>query len=204
MATQHNRRLLRRRQGNHLEIPRHVTKTVGNITDHLSRESLITIGIRETESNAAARMRDHGPVPPIPTVWATVKRICSLRCFRGWVLIRKNVIRCPINHEAAVLDPVCVAAWDATEVRMLAVLRSSVSSSLKQSLPFPFSLIGATYNTVIASIVKASHNVSFNAIGVIDEQIRDTGSVGDEIGTDAYALNDIFAIFVWACVAPCN
>jgi hypothetical protein len=132
MATQHNWRLLRRRQRNHLEIPRHITKTVGNITDYLSRESLITIRIRETESNAAARMRDHGPVPPIPTVWATVKRICSLRCFRGWVLIRKNVIRCPVNHKTAVFDPVCVAAWDTTEVRMLAVLRSSVFSTSKQ------------------------------------------------------------------------
>jgi hypothetical protein len=127
MAAQHNRRLLRRRQRNHLKIPRHVTKTVGNITDYLTREPLVTIRIRKTESNAAARVRDDGPVPPIPAVWAAVKRICSLRCFRRFILIRKNVIRCPVNHETAILDPVCVAAWDTTEVRMLAVLQSSVS-----------------------------------------------------------------------------
>ena len=142
MAAQHNRRLLRRRQCNHLKIPRHVTKTVGNITDYLTREPLIAIRIRKTESNAAARVRDDGPVSPIPSVWATVKRICSFRCFWGRVLIRENVIRCPVNHKAAVLDPVCVAAWDTTEVRMLAVLRSSVFSSPKQSPPFSFSLIG--------------------------------------------------------------
>jgi len=135
MAAQHNRRLLRRCQRNHLKIPRHVTKTIGNITDYLTRETLITIRIRETESNAAARVRDDGPVPPIPSVWATVKRICSFRCFRRWILIRKNVIRCPVNLEAAVLDPVCVAAWDTTKVRMLAVLRSSVSPP--QSNPRP-------------------------------------------------------------------
>jgi len=122
VRTQHNGRLLCRRQCNHLEIPSHVAQTIRHITDDLTREALITIRISETERDTISRVRNDGPVSPIPAIWTAVQSICSSRCSSRWILIGKNIVRRPIDHETAVLDAICVPSGYAAEMRMLAIL----------------------------------------------------------------------------------
>ena len=128
VRAQHNRRLLRRRYRNHLEIPRHVTQSIGNIRNHLTRESLIAIRISQAESDAISRMGDHSPISPIPAIWATVQSVRTSRCLGRWVFIGKNMIRRPIDLKSAILDTICIPSWYAPKMRMLAILFPLVSS----------------------------------------------------------------------------
>jgi hypothetical protein len=122
VARQHNRRLLRRRQRNHLKVPAHVAQTIRNITNHLSRKSLISIRIRQAKRDGITRMRNDSPIPPIPAIWAAVQGVSAIGCSRCRVLVGKNIVRRPIDHKTAVLDAICIASWYAAEMRVLAVL----------------------------------------------------------------------------------
>lgn len=203
MRRKHNRRLLRSSNGHHLKIPRHVPQTIRNITDHLTREPLIAIRIRQRESNAITRMRDDGPIPPIPTTRSTVQGICTTRCCCRRILVGENMVSLPINHERAVFNSVCVSAWYAAEVRMLFILEAPVSLSSPLT-HVPKSKARKTYKGVISSIIKAPHNIPLNPTCIINKQIRDTRPIRDEISSDIDALNHVFPIAVWTCTAPSN
>lgn len=41
-------------------------------------------------------------------------------------------------------------------------------------------------NSVVRSIVEAKHDISLYAMCVVDEQIADSSTIRDEIGTDAF------------------
>ena len=122
MRAQHNRRRLRGRNSNHLKIPSHVTKRIRNVTDNLSWEALRSIRIREGESDAVHRVGDDGPIAPIPAIGTTVQGVCSLWCFWSGILVGSYVRGYAIDGESAVLDAVCVAAWDTAEMGVLFVL----------------------------------------------------------------------------------
>ena len=70
-----------------------------------------------------------------------MKRVCPSRRGLGRVLIGKNMVCLSIDHETAILDAVCVAAWNAAEMRMLTVLllsaftRPTLHPSPKNNLP---------------------------------------------------------------------
>lgn len=51
---------------------------------------------------------------------------------------------------------------------------------------------------VVSGIVKTQHKISLNAVRVIDEEIGDAGSIGDEVGADAFCLEVPLAVGVRA------
>jgi len=61
-----------------------------------------------------------------------------------------------------------------------------------------------TYDPIITSIIKARNDIPLDTTRIINKQIRDARSIWDESGADAYPLNDIFAIAVWACAGSSN
>jgi len=121
VATQHNRGLLLQADRAHAEIPRPVSKRICDITDYLSRESLITSLVHQAESNTILRMRNDRPIPPIPSIWSAVQGIYTVWVIGCRVLVRENVVAGAIDREGRVLDAIGVAAGNTAEMRMLLV-----------------------------------------------------------------------------------
>lgn len=174
MGAQHHRRLLGRRNGHHLQIPSHITKSISNIADNLPGEALISVRIGQTKGDAIRGMCDHGPVTPIPAVWSSMQRIDALRMSWLGVFVGENVIRGSVENEGGILDSVCISTWNASEMRMLAV------------------------DAVVRGIIEASYNVPLTSRGVIDEEVGDGSSVGDEVGADIDAADFVFAVCIGA------
>jgi hypothetical protein len=159
-------------------------------------------------------MRDDSPVSPIPAIWAPMQRIRASRGVIGRILIGKNMVGLSIDHETAILDAVRVATWNAAEMRMLTVLLRSAMSlphfthTLKITSQLPINQMDSemmrTYNPIITSVIKARNDIPLDTARIINKQIRDTRSIGNESGADAYSLNDIFAIAVWARARSSN
>lgn len=115
-------------------------------------------------------MGDDSPIPPVPTVRSTMKSISAIRSLRGRILVRKNMICRSINDEAGVLDAIGITSGHSTKVWMLPV------------------------DTIVTCIVETKHNVSLNALAVVDEEVGDCGAVGDEVGSDSWSGNHVLAI----------
>ncbi len=54
-------------------------------------------------------------------------------------------------------------------------------------------------NAVVGGIVKAQHYIPFYATSIVNEQVGDTGPVWDEVCSNAFGLNMVFAIGVRTC-----
>ncbi len=91
-----------------------------------------------------------------------------VRCCR--VLVGEDIIRYTVDIERGVLDAVCVAPGDATEMGVLAV------------------------NGVIGRVVKTTYDVELNAGGRIDEKVGDRSTVWNEIGADIRPIDGVFSI----------
>ena len=172
MRAQHDRRLLRRRQRHHPEVPGHVAQRVGDVADDLAGEALVAVGIGQAEGDGAGRVGDDGPVPPVPAVGPAVQGVDAGGVRGRRVLVGQDVVRLAVDHEARVLDPVRVAAGHAAEVRVLAV------------------------HGVVGGVVEAAHDVALHAGRVVDEQVGDGRAVGDEVGADADAADLVLAVLV--------
>ena len=149
MTAQHNRSLLLQADGAHTEIPRPVPKRIRDITDHLTRESLITSLIHKAESDTILSMRDDRPVPPIPTIWSAVQGIYAFWVVWGRVLVGQDVVAGAVDGEGRVLDAIGVAAGYTTEMRMLLV------------------------DAVVGGVVPAGDDIAFDAGGIVQEEIGD-------------------------------
>lgn len=55
-------------------------------------------------------------------------------------------------------------------------------------------------NAVVTSIVKASDNVSSDAVLILNQEVRNGGTVGNESGLDAISEQPVFAVLVGAFV----
>jgi hypothetical protein len=62
VRTQHDRRLLGGRQGHHLEVPSVRGHGVGDVTDDLTRETLLAIWVDNGKGNGILSMRDNREV----------------------------------------------------------------------------------------------------------------------------------------------
>ncbi len=54
-------------------------------------------------------------------------------------------------------------------------------------------------NAVVGGIVKAQDYIPLYAMSVVDEQVGNAGTVWDEVCSNAFSLNVVFAIGVWTC-----
>ena len=88
------------------------------------------------------------------------------------VLVGINVVLLAIDLESRVLDSVGIAAGHTTQVRVLLV------------------------DLVVAGIVEAEDNVTDFTVDVLDEEVADGSSVGDEVGADALAGDLVLAVLV--------
>ena len=88
------------------------------------------------------------------------------------VLISINVVSLTIDLESRVLNPVGVAAGHTTQVRVLLV------------------------DLVVAGIVETKDNVADFAVDVLDEEVADGGTIGDEVGADSLAGDRVLAVLV--------
>ena len=88
------------------------------------------------------------------------------------VLVGINVVLLAIDLEGRVLDSVGIAAGHTTQVRVLLV------------------------DLVVAGIVEAEDNVADFAVNVLDEEVADGSSIGDEVGADALAGDLVLAVLV--------
>ncbi len=172
MTAQHDWRLLRRAHSHHLELPSPISKSIGNITDHLPRKPLVAILVRQTEGDTVACMSHHSPIPPIPPVRPTMQCIQAIRIIWGRVLVGQDLERLAINRERGILDAIGVSPWNASEMRMLLV------------------------NTVVRGVVEATDDIALDSGGVIDEEVGDGGAVGDKCCADVGTFNCVFAIGV--------
>lgn len=87
------------------------------------------------------------------------------------MLIRIDLVGIPIDHKARILDPIRIPS------------RHTVQMWMK----FGSSIEG--------SIVESQHNVSLNSMDVSDEEVGDCCCVGDELGTDSFGLDLVFAVW---------
>jgi hypothetical protein len=88
------------------------------------------------------------------------------------VLISIDVVSLAIDLEGGVLDSVGVASGHTTQVRVLLV------------------------DAVVGSIVEAEDDVTHLAVDVLDEEVADGSSVGDEVGADTLARDLVLAVLV--------
>jgi len=88
------------------------------------------------------------------------------------VLVGINMVLLAINLESRVLDPVGVAAGHTTQVRVLLV------------------------DLVVAGIVEAEDDVADFTVDVLDEEVADGSSVGDEVGANTLAGDLVLAVLV--------
>ena len=88
------------------------------------------------------------------------------------VLVGVDVVLLAINLEGRVLDSVGVAAGHTAQVRVLLV------------------------DLVVAGIVEAEDNVADFTVDVLDEEVADGSSVGDEVGADTLAGDLVLAVLV--------
>lgn len=88
------------------------------------------------------------------------------------VLVGINMVLLAINLESRVLDPVGVAAGHTAQVRVLLV------------------------DLVVAGIVEAEDDVADFTMDVLDEEVADGSSVGDEVGADTLAGDLVLAVLV--------
>ena len=49
-------------------------------------------------------------------------------------------------------------------------------------------------DAVVASIVETKDNVTLDAVGVVDEKVGDGSAVWDEVGTNAFGRDLVFAV----------
>lgn len=82
------------------------------------------------------------------------------------------MIRLAINDETRIPDSICISTGNTSKMWMLSV------------------------DTIIACVIETSDNVTFDPGGIIDEEIGDGGTVGDEVGADAGGGDHIFAVGV--------
>ena len=88
------------------------------------------------------------------------------------MLVGINVVLLAIDLESRIFDPVGVAAGHTTQVRVLLV------------------------DLVVAGIVEAEDNVADFTVDVLDEEVADGSSVGDEVGADTLAGDLVLAVLV--------
>lgn len=170
MRAQHDRGLPLRGNSNHLKVPGHVAQGIGDIRDDLAGEALVSIRVGDAEGDAGGRVRDDGPVAPVPAVGPAMERVDAIGGSGLGILIREDVEGLAIDLEAGVLDAVRVPPGHAAKVRVLAV------------------------KGVVGGVVPAADDVALAAGGVVDEQVRDGGAVGHEVGADAVAVDRVLAV----------
>jgi hypothetical protein len=173
VTAEHDRRLLRGRDSNHLEVPGHVGQSVGDVRDNLSREALRTIGVDDGEGDAVVRVRYNGEVPPVPAIGTSMQRVHTLWVVWSRVLVGQDVVRHSVELEGAVLYAIGIAPWNTAKVRMLLV------------------------NAVVGGIVEAAHDVTLDSVLVIDKQIGDGRAIWDESRCDALSVDPVLAVLVW-------
>ena len=158
--------------GDHAEVPVLALNSVGDVGDDLTGEALLAIRVSDVEGDAALGVTDHGEVAPIPAVRSTVEGVNTLGVTGGRVLVGQDVEGLAVNLEGAVLDTVGVTSGNTTEVRMLLV------------------------NAVVGSIVEATNDVSRNTILVVDDQVGDGGTVGNEGRLKTITVEPVLAILI--------
>lgn len=145
VAAEHDGRLLRGRESHHLKIPRVVLDGVRDVRDDLAGEALLAVRVDDGERDAVVRVGDDGEVPEVPAVGTAVQGLGAIGRRRSGSLVRRDVVRPPVNFEGAVRDAVRIAARHATKMRVLPV------------------------DPIVTGIVKAGYYVSPNPVLVIDE-----------------------------------
>jgi hypothetical protein len=102
------------------------------------------------------------------------KRILTttVQSVQAAVLIRIGLVHLTVELESGVHDSVGVASGHTTQVRVLLV------------------------DAVVAGIVEAEDDVTHLAVDVLDEEVADRSSVGDEVGFDTLARDLVLAVLV--------
>lgn len=172
MAAQHNGRLLGRRLGHHLEVPVPPVQGIRDDGGDFSGEALLSIGVNKGECDAVVGVRDDGEVAPVPAIGAAVQGVHALGICHGRVLVGLDLVLYAVDLKGGVLDAIGIAARHSTKVRVLFVL------------------------AVVRGVVEAGDNVALDAIAVLDNEVGDGRSVGNEGGRDAIAVDPVLAILV--------
>jgi hypothetical protein len=102
------------------------------------------------------------------------KRILTttVQSIQATVLIGIGLVHLAVDLEGRVHDSVGVASGHTTQVVVLLV------------------------DAVVAGIVEAKDNVTNLAVDVLDEEVADGSSVGDEVGLDTLARDGVLAVLV--------
>lgn len=104
-------------------------------------------------------------------------RVCSsltatVKGVQPTVLVSIDMESLAIDLESGVLDPVRIATWNTTQVRMLLV------------------------DPVVGGIVETKDDVTLFTVDVLDEKVGDGRAVRDELSADALARDRVLAIGV--------
>jgi hypothetical protein len=96
----------------------------------------------------------------------------TVQSVQATMLIGIGLVHLAVDLKGRVHDSVGVASGHTTQVVVLLV------------------------DAVVAGIVKAEDNVTNLAVNVLDEEVADGSSVGDEVGFDTLARNGVLAVLV--------
>lgn len=147
VTAQHDGRLLRRRERYHFDVPVPTRKRVGDVRDHLTREALFSIWIRNGKGDAAVGVGHDGEVSVIPAVRSAMQSINTFGGLFCRVFVWRDTVHLVVDDKRAVLDAVGIPAWNTAKMRVLRVL------------------------FVVARIVEAGDDVALDAILVLDEEV---------------------------------
>ena len=172
VAAEHDGRGLGRGDGDHADVPVHAAERVGHVRDDLAGEALLAIGVHDGEGDAALGVRHDGEVAPAPAVLAAVKAVEAVRMLLGRVVIGRDVVGLPVNLKGAVLDTVGVPSGNIAVVGVLLV------------------------KGVVGGVVPAGDNVPLDTVLVLDVQVGDGGTVGNEGRLNAVAGDPVLAVLV--------
>ena len=127
--------------------------------DNLTGKTLRAIKVRQRKRNRIRRVRDDGPVPPVPALRATVQSVVVV------VLVGVDVVISAIDVKGAVFDSIGIAPRHGTEMGMRSV------------------------GSIGGGVVKAEDHVTLDATAIIDEEVGYGCSVRNKVCTNALCRN---------------
>lgn len=187
---QHDGGLLGGGEGDDLDVPGVGAQGVGHVGDNLAGKAFFAIRVGDGERYGRGSVGCDGEVAVVPPVGSSVQSIVVV------VLIRLNVILCPVNHEAAVLDAVRISACQ-TISSLTQVYRSICGRVMIHTWNASEMRMERVF-LIVGCIVPAEHDVALDAILIVDEEVRYRSAIRNEECANPFSRDRVLSIGVRA------
>lgn len=105
MRRKHNGSQLCEGKGIHPEVPSVWRDGVCDKGDNLAGEALVAVLVGQRKGDGVGRVRDNGPVAPVPAVGSAMEGIGTV------VFVGEDVVSLAVKVKGRVLDAIRISAW---------------------------------------------------------------------------------------------